>query len=381
MSLPSKLPNVGTTIFSQMSQLAAEYQAINLSQGFPDFSANAALLGALAQHARDGKNQYAPMPGILPLRQQIAALVESCYQRQVCAEQEVTITSGATEALLVAISAVAGPGDEVLLFDPAYDSYAPVVRLNGAVPVHLALNAPDYRINWQQVAQAITPRTRLIIVNSPHNPTGRVFSREDWLQLQQLVEQYQLFCISDEVYEHMVFDAKSALSANSFAALAARSFIVSSFGKTFHVTGWKLGYCVAPAALSVEFRKIHQYVTFASFTPAQYAIADMLAQQRQQVSELAGFYQQKRDRFVSLLQQSRFKLLPCEGTYFLLADYSAISDLDDVSFCQWLTKQHKVAAIPLSVFYQTAPGDRIIRFCFAKQDSTLVAAAERLCQI
>lgn len=381
MTLKSKLPKVGTTIFSQMSQLAAQHQAINLSQGFPDFSPDPLLLDALAAYSQQGFNQYAPMPGIPALQTQIASLVQRCYQRTVNAEQEVTVTSGATEALFVAINAVVQPGDEVIVFDPAYDSYEPAINLCGGKAVHIALTAPGYRINWQQVAEAITLRTRLILVNSPHNPTGMVFTPQDWISLQQLVLKHNLYCISDEVYEHMVFDGAPQLSANCFADLAARSFIVSSFGKTFHVTGWKLGYCVAPAALSAEFRKIHQYVTFSSFTPAQHAIADMLAQQAQQVSGLARFYQQKRDHFASLLQASRFTLLPCQGSYFLLADYSAISDLDDVSFCQWLTKEHKVAAIPLSVFYQTPPTARIVRFCFAKQASTLNAAAEALCRI
>ncbi|MDP5189097.1 pyridoxal phosphate-dependent aminotransferase [Rheinheimera baltica] len=381
MTLKSKLPKVGTTIFSQMSQLAAQHQAINLSQGFPDFSPDPLLLDALAAYSQQGFNQYAPMPGIPALQTQIASLVQRCYQRMVNAEQEVTVTSGATEALFVAINAVVQPGDEVIVFDPAYDSYEPAINLCGGKAVHIALTAPGYRINWQQVAEAITLRTRLILVNSPHNPTGMVFTPQDWISLQQLVLKHNLYCISDEVYEHMVFDGAPQLSANCFADLAARSFIVSSFGKTFHVTGWKLGYCVAPAALSAEFRKIHQYVTFSSFTPAQHAVADMLAQQPQQVSGLAAFYQQKRDHFVNVLHASRFTLLPCQGSYFLLADYSAISDLDDVSFCQWLTKEHKVAAIPLSVFYQTPPTARIVRFCFAKQDSTLNAAAEALCRI
>ncbi|PKM17198.1 MAG: aminotransferase [Gammaproteobacteria bacterium HGW-Gammaproteobacteria-15] len=381
MTFKSKLPTVGTTIFSQMSQLAAQHQAINLSQGFPDFAPDRLLLQYLSDYSQQGFNQYAPMPGIVPLREQIAALVQRCYGRSVCAEQQVTVTSGATEALFVAISAVVAPGDEVIVFDPAYDSYAPAIQLNGGTAVHIALNAPDYRINWQQVADAITARTKLIIVNSPHNPTGMVFNLGDWQQLQQLVLQHNLYCISDEVYEHMVFDAAVQLSANNFAELAQRSFIISSFGKTFHVTGWKLGYCVAPGALTAEFRKIHQYVTFSSFTPAQYAITGMLQHQSQQVSCLAAFYQHKRDQFVSLLQSSRLQLLPCQGTYFQLADYSAISELDDVAFCRWLTIEHKVAAIPLSVFYNQPPQRRIIRFCFAKQSSTLEAAAEVLCRI
>lgn len=381
MTFKSKLPAVGTTIFSQMSQLAAQQQAINLSQGFPDFAPDSLLLQYLSDYSQQGLNQYAPMPGIALLCEQIAALVQRCYGRIVCAGQQVTVTSGATEALFVAISAVVMPGDEVIVFDPAYDSYAPAIQLNGGAAVHIALNAPDYRINWQQVAEAITPRTKLIIVNSPHNPTGMVFNKADWLALQQLVLAHNLYCVSDEVYEHMVFDGIPQLSANNFADLAQRSFIISSFGKTFHVTGWKLGYCVAPEALTAEFRKIHQYVTFSSFTPAQHAIAGMLQHQSQQVSGLAAFYQHKRDQFASLLQGSRLQLLPCQGTYFQLADYSAVSELDDVAFCRWLTIEHKVAAIPLSVFYNQPSQRRIVRFCFAKQSSTLEAAAEVLCRI
>ncbi len=381
MQLNSKLPNTGTTIFTRMSLLAQQHQAINLSQGFPDFPVNNFLLQQLQQASMQGFNQYAPMAGIPVLREAIAGLVQQCYLRQVNAEQEITVTSGATEALFVAIQAVVQPGDEVIVFDPAYDSYAPAVELAGGKTVHLALQAPDFRVDWQQVAAAVTAKTRLIIVNSPHNPTGSVFSKEDWLQLQQLVQQYGLWCISDEVYEHMVFEQPARFSANSFDALAARSFVISSFGKTFHVTGWKLGYCVAPAALTAEFRKIHQYVTFSSFTPAQHAVAAMLKEQPQQVSGLADFYQQKRDLFAAALQHSKLSLLPCQGTYFQLADYSAISSLPDTAFCDWLTINHKVAAIPLSVFYQAPPEQRIVRFCFAKTSDTLNAAAEVLCRL
>lgn len=382
MSIVSKLPAVGTTIFSQMSQLAAAHQAINLSQGFPDFPADATLVARLAAHSHAGLNQYAPMPGVPLLREQIAALTARCYQRQVSADSEITVTSGATEALFVAIQMLVQTGDEVILFDPAYDSYSPAIQLAGGVPVHLCLQAPSYQVDWQQVAAAITPRTRLIIVNSPHNPTGMVFSRADWLALEQLVCQHGLYCISDEVYEHMVFDAQPQLSAHCFTALAERTVVVSSFGKTFHVTGWKLGYAIAPAALSAEFRKIHQYVTFASFTPAQHAIADMLQQYPEQVAGLGSFYQQKRDFFASALAGSRFTLLPCRGTYFQLVDYRAIAPaMNDTEFCQWLTIEHKVAAIPLSVFYQQGSAARIIRLCFAKQDHTLAQAAELLCQL
>jgi methionine aminotransferase len=381
MDIQTKLPWVGTTIFSQMSQLAQQAGAINLSQGFPDFSADSRLLAAVNKHVLAGHNQYAPMIGVATLRQQIAELTQHCYQRTVDPELEVTITSGATEALFVAIQAVVRPGDEVIVFDPAYDSYRPAVELAGGKTVHIQLTAPDFRPDWSAVAKRVTANTRLIIVNSPHNPTGMVFAAEDFAALQALVLAHDLFCISDEVYEHMVFAGAQKLSANCFTALAERTFVVSSFGKTFHVTGWKLGYCVAPAALSTEFRKIHQYVTFSSFTPAQLAIADMLAQHSDSVHELAGFYQEKRDLFQRLMAKSRFTLLPCQGTYFQLAEYSAISDLTDVEFCRWLTVEHGVAAIPLSVFSRQQQSAKIVRFCFAKQDQTLEQAAERLCKL
>jgi methionine aminotransferase len=381
MELRSKLPWVGTTIFTQMSQLAAEHQAINLSQGFPDFSASTLLLDELQRQVNAGHNQYAPMTGVAILRQQIAALTERCYGRQVNADTEVTVTSGATEALFVAIQAVVRTGDEVIVFDPAYDSYQPAVELAGGKTIHIQLTAPGYQIDWQAVNRRVTEQTKLIIVNSPHNPTGMVFSAADWQALADLVQQHGLFCISDEVYEHMVFDEAKKLSAHQQAALLDRTFIISSFGKTFHVTGWKLGYCIAPVNLSLEFRKIHQYVTFSSFTPAQFAIAAVLEQAPQLVTDLASFYQQKRDLFASLLQPSWLKLLPCHGTYFQLVDYSAVSTLKDVEFCQWLTVQHGVAAIPLSVFSRQEQDSKIVRFCFAKQPTTLALAAERLAEL
>lgn len=377
----SKLPQVGTTIFSVMSALASEHNALNLSQGFPDFPAPQSLLDDLNRHAQAGRNQYPPMSGAAELRQALAELIKWSYQRQVCPEREITVTSGATEGLFVAIHTLVNPGDEVIVFDPAYDSYEPAVALAGGHCRHIPLAAPDFRPDWQQVVDSINPRTRCIIVNSPHNPSATVFSQADWLQLQQIVIDNNLFLISDEVYEHIVFDNHPRLSANGFEALAQRSFIVSSFGKTFHCTGWKTGYCVAPTALTTEFRKIHQYVTFASFAPAQYALADMLNHQPQHIEQLGAFYQQRRDRFATALASSRLKLLPSAGTYFMLADYSAISELGDIEFCQWLTQHAGVAAIPLSVFYQTPPQSRIIRFCFAKQDATLDQAAEKLCRL
>ncbi len=378
MELKSKLPAVGTTIFTRMSQLAQQHGALNLSQGFPDFPAEPRLLAALNREVLAGRNQYAPMPGVPELRQQISALIQRTYAVSVCADSEVTITSGATEALFVAIQAVVRSGDEVIVFDPAYDSYQPAVELAGGKTVHIQLCAPDYRVDWAAVERRISDRTRLIIVNSPHNPTGMVFTDLDWQALADLVQRHGLFCISDEVYEHMVFDGMAAQSARQYPALAERSFIVSSFGKTFHVTGWKLGYCTAPKLLSAEFRKIHQYVTFSSFTPAQYAIAELLDTAPQLVSGLAAFYQQKRDLFRQLLSDSALKLLPCQGTYFQLVDFSAVSTLDDVRFCDWLTTEVGVAAIPLSVFSRQEQDSRIIRFCFAKQQHTLEQAAARL---
>ena len=378
MELKSKLPAVGTTIFTRMSQLAQQHGALNLSQGFPDFPAEPRLLAALNREVLAGRNQYAPMPGVPELRQQISALVQRTYAVPVCADSEVTITSGATEALFVAIQAVVRSGDEVIVFDPAYDSYQPAVELAGGKTLHIQLCAPDYRVDWAAVERRISDRTRLIIVNSPHNPTGMVFTDLDWQALADLVQRHGLFCISDEVYEHMVFDGIATQSARQYPALAERSFIVSSFGKTFHVTGWKLGYCTAPKLLSAEFRKIHQYVTFSSFTPAQYAIAELLDTAPQLVTGLAAFYQHKRDLFRQLLTGSALKLLPCQGTYFQLVDFSAVSTLDDVRFCDWLTTEVGVAAIPLSVFSRQEQDSRIIRFCFAKQQHTLEQAAARL---
>lgn len=378
MELKSKLPAVGTTIFTRMSQLAQQHCALNLSQGFPDFPAEPRLLDALNRQVLAGRNQYAPMPGVPELRQQISRLIERVYGVQVCADSEVTITSGATEALFVAIQALVRTGDEVIVFDPAYDSYQPAVELAGGKTVHIQLCAPDYRVDWAAVERRISDRTRLIIVNSPHNPTGMVFTDLDWQALADLVQRHGLFCISDEVYEHMVFDDRKPQSARQYPALAERSFIVSSFGKTFHVTGWKLGYCTAPKLLSAEFRKIHQYVTFSSFTPAQYAIAELLDTAPQLVTGLAAFYQQKRDLFQQLLSGSALRLLPCQGTYFQLVDFSVVSTLDDVRFCDWLTTEVGVAAIPLSVFSRQEQDSRIIRFCFAKQQHTLEQAAARL---
>jgi methionine aminotransferase len=360
--------------------MASETGAINLSQGFPDFSPNQYLLDRLSYHANNGKNQYAPMNGIPELRQAIAALTQECYGRAIDPDTEVTMTAGATEALFVAIQTVVNAGDEVILLDPAYDSYAPAVTLAGGHCKHIALLPPTYQPDWQQIEAAVSPKTRLIIVNSPHNPTATVFHDSDWQALAILTEKHNLFVISDEVYEHIVFE-QARNSAHRYSALLDRSFVISSFGKTFHATGWKLGYCIAPPALSAEFRKIHQFVTFTSFTPAQYAVADMLNEHSKEVHGLSDFYRSKRDCFIEAMQASRFTMLPSAGSYFALADYSAISDKNDVDFCEELTRKHSVAAIPLSVFYKTAPDSRIIRFCFAKREQTLLDAAAKLCAL
>lgn len=373
----SKLPHIGTTIFTVMSQMANEYKAINLSQGFPDFDGPSALLNAVGAYITKGMNQYAPMSGLPVLREQIAAKVERLYGNPVSAD-EVTVTSGATEALFAAIAAVVRSGDEVIMFDPAYDSYEPAVELNGGVAIRLQLQAPQFKMDWVQVKAVITPKTRLIILNSPHNPTGTVLSAEDMQQLLELVRGTDILLLGDEVYEHIAFNGQAHQSLNRYPELYERSFVVSSFGKTYHVTGWKIGYCVAPPALTAEFRKMHQYLTFATCTPMQLALADILRDEPEHADNLPDFYQQKRDLFCSLIAKSRFTLTPSAGTYFQIVDYSAISDLPDTQFCEWLTKEVGVAAIPVSVFCKTPPDMRLIRFCFAKGDDTLQRAAERL---
>ena len=373
----TKLPKVGTTIFTQMSQMAAEYQAINLSQGFPDFDGPRALLDSVGHYIQQGANQYAPMTGVPALREQIAGKVATLYGRKVCADQEVTVTSGATEALFAAISSVVRKGDEVIIFDPAYDSYEPAIELNGGVAVRLQLMPPNFQVDWMQVKAAISSKTRMIIINTPHNPTGAILSTADLDQLAGIVEGTDILLLADEVYEHIVFEGEHQ-SLLSHDVLYPRSFVVSSFGKTYHTTGWKIGYCVAPAALSVEFRKVHQYLTFSTATPMQLALADIMRDEPQHYLQLPAFYKAKRDLFCSLIKDSRFQFTPAKGTYFQLVDYSAISDLPDTEFCLWLIKEAGVAAIPVSVFCETPPNMRLVRFCFAKGDETLRNAAERL---
>ncbi len=383
MRIDTKLPKVGTTVFTVMSQLAAQYAAVNLGQGFPDFETPERLRTALAAAMQAGHNQYAPMTGVPVLREQIARKVRMLYGRVVDAETEVTVTSGATEAIFAAIAAVVQSGDEVLVLDPCYDSYEPAILLSGGTAVHVALTDGTFAVDWAKVKAAITPKTRMLIVNTPHNPSGAVFSAADLDALNELTRGTNLFVLSDEVYEHIVFDGLAHQSLSRHAELAARSFIVSSFGKTYHCTGWKIGYCVAPAALTVEFRKVHQYLTFSSFGPAQVAFAEMLEQEPQHHAELPAFYEVKRDEFQGLLRGSRLHLLPVAGAYFQLADYSAIApDKSDVEFCDWLVRQKGVAAIPLSTFYTDPPPEqRLIRFCFAKSTMTLELAAARLCDL
>ncbi len=384
----SKLPEVGTTIFTVMSRLAAEHGAIDLSQGFPDFEPAEALLDLVGHYLKSGKNQYAPMIGVPELRRAIAAKLEIASDVQVDAETEITVTSGATEALFCAIHALVRPRDEVIMFDPAYDSYAPAVSLAGGKTIRLALTLPHYRIDWAALEAALNPRTRLVIINSPHNPTATILTRDDLDRLAQLLQPHDAYLLSDEVYEHIIFDGERHASVLAHPQLAARSFAVFSFGKTYHATGWKIGYCVAPPGLTAEFRKIHQFNTFTTVAPMQWALADFVRQQPGEYAGLSSFYQQKRDLFGALLADSRFRLLPSRGTYFQLADYRALrsdaSDLDDMAFARHLTVEKGVAVIPLSPFYQAgqAPTNaRIVRFCFAKQDQTLRQAAGVLCGV
>jgi methionine aminotransferase len=381
MQIRTKLPKVGTTIFSVMSQLAAQHKAINLGQGFPDFDGPQALRDALAAAMNSGKNQYAPMTGIPKLREQIALKTERLYGCKVNADTEITVTSGATEALFAAIAAAVHAGEEVIVLDPCYDSYEPAIELAGARAVHVPLCLPDFSVDWARVKAAITSKTRMILINSPHNPTGAVLSAADLDKLAELTRGTEILVLSDEVYEHIIFDEQAHQSVLRHAELAARSFVVSSFGKTYHCTGWKVGYCIAPPQLSAEFRKVHQYLTFCTFNPAQSAFADILEQVPQHYLDLPKFYQAKRDRFRELLAGSKLKLLPVGGAYFQLADYSAISDRDDLNFCEWLVREAGVAAIPVSAFYENPPDAKLIRFCFAKSDETLVGAAERLCKL
>ena len=376
-ALISRLPNVGTTIFTVMSALAAETGAVNLGQGFPDFDCDPALVDAVTTAMKAGHNQYPPMPGVPALRQAMAEKMLALYGLAVDPATEITVTAGATQAILTAILAVVHPGDEVIVLEPCYDSYVPNIELAGGFVVRVPLTPGSFRPNFAAIAAAITPRTRAMIVNSPHNPSGQVWSEADMLALQALLAPTDIVLISDEVYEHMVFDGERHQSAARFPGLAARAFIVSSFGKTFHVTGWKVGTVVAPAPLMAEFRKVHQFNVFTVNTPMQCGLAQYLANPAPYLN-LPAFYQAKRDLFRSGLEDTRLRLLPCTGTYFQCVDYSAISGLSESDFCQWLTREVGVAAIPLSAFYGDGFDQQVVRLCFAKQDDTLREALSRL---
>ncbi|MDQ3489427.1 MAG: methionine aminotransferase [Acidobacteriota bacterium] len=375
--LQSKLPNVGTTIFTVMSKLASDVGAINLSQGFPDFDCDPALIDAVTRHMREGRNQYAPMQGVPALRQAIAAKYELFHGRRYDADTEVTVTSGGTEAIFDAVAAVCGPGDEAIVLEPCYDCYVPAIELSGATPVVVSLTLPDYRLDWNAVRAAVTSRTRLIIINSPHNPTGAILSPNDIHELKAVVRGTDIVIISDEVYEHIIFDDAQHQSMARDEQLAERSFIIGSFGKTYHITGWKAGYAVAPAPLSAEFRKIHQFVTFSTNTPVQYALAEMMGTP-ETLRQLGPFFQAKRDLFLKLMEGSRFRPLPCGGSYFQLMDYSAITDEADGDFAVRLAREFGVASIPTSSFLYRSVAPKVLRFCFAKRTETLEAAAERL---
>lgn len=379
MTPHTKLPKVGTTIFTVMSQLAVEHGAVNLGQGFPDFDVPARLVDALHRAMREGRNQYASMTGVPALRQAIAAKTERCYGHRPDADAEVTVVSGASEAIFDAVHAVVRAGDEVIVLDPCYDCYEPAIDLAGAKAVHVALDPATFAPDWPAIRAEVTRRTRMIITNSPHNPSGAMWTAGDMAQLIELVRTHDLWLISDEVYEHIVFDGRRHESALRYPELRERAFVVSSFGKTYHCTGWKIGYCIAPAALSAEFRKVHQYNTFCTFTPAQFAFAEMIEAEPEHYEQLGAFYEAKRDRFREQLLTTKLVPLPVPGGYFQLVDYSAVSDLDDAAFCRWLTVEKGVAAIPLSPFYETPPaGQRLARLCFAKNEATLDAAIERL---
>ena len=376
-ALQSRLPTVGTTIFTVMSLLAAEKNAVNLGQGFPDFDCDPHLVNLVTQAMQQGRNQYPPMAGVVELRTAVAAKLSALYGRDYRAADEITITAGATQAILTIILAVVHPGDDVVVLEPCFDSYVPNIELAGGVPVRVPLTPGTFRPDFDRLAAAITPRTRAIVINSPHNPSGTVWTAADMLRLQEILAPTDVLLISDEVYEHMVFDGQPHQSAARFAGLAARAFIVSSFGKTYHVTGWKVGYVAAPAALTAEFRKVHQFNVFTVNTPAQHGLAQYMANPAPYLN-LSAFYQRKRDLFRTGLQGTRFKLLPSEGTYFQCVDISVVSDLSEADFCQWLTREVGVAAIPLSAFYGDGFDQRVVRFCFAKQDETLHTALQRL---
>ncbi|KEC85726.1 MULTISPECIES: methionine aminotransferase [Acinetobacter] len=383
IEIHSKLPAQGVTIFSIMTAMAHRLNALNLSQGFPDFDAPPALLQALSQATLDGFNQYAAGDGLLALREQLAQLFLNRDQLQLDPVTEITITPGATIGIFSVIQAIIHQDDEVIIFDPSYDSYAPSVQLVGGKAIHIPLNAPEFSVDWNQVKSAITDKTRMVIVNTPHNPTGAIWSKQDWLNLIELIQDKNIIVLSDEVYEHLIFDGEKHYSALSFPELRERSFVVGSFGKTFHVTGWKTGYCIATPELMKVFRQIYQFANFCGVTPVQMALANFMQQHPEHIDGLSSFYQQKRDLFISGIADSKFSLIPSQGTFFQNVDYSQIRpDLNDVEMCKFLAEKHKIVAIPVSVFYKQAPENlRLVRFCFAKKEQTLIQACEILNQI
>lgn len=378
--ITSKLPNVGTTIFTVMSALAAEHKAINLSQGFPDFNMPEELVNLTCEALQNGYNQYSPMAGWMPLRESIAAKVHDLYGIEINPDSEITITPGGTYGIYTAFTTVLQPGDEVIVFEPAYDSYIPNIEINGGVAVRIPLEFPTYRINWELVRAKITPRTRMIALNTPHNPTGSILRASDIEQLRQLVEEFDLLIMSDEVYEHLIYDDEPHQSILRYEDLRQRAFVNFSFGKVYHCTGWKMGYCIAPPAFTAEFRKVHQFNCFSCYTPAQVALAEYL-KNKEAYRSISSFYQKKRDYFAELMKQTRFKPLPSYGSYFQLYYFDHLSDLSDKDFSIWLTKEHGVACIPVSAFYQESIDNGVVRFCFAKKEETLEKAVERLVKL
>jgi methionine aminotransferase len=379
-TMKSKLPDVGTTIFAVMTKMAVDHDAINLSQGFPDFPISNRLIDLVSEGMRAGVNQYSPMPGLPRLRVDISEKIENLYGINVDPDSEITVTSGGTQALYAAFAALLDEGDEIIVFDPAYDSYNPAIRLNKAKPVHLTLKPPLFNIDWDEVESSINGKTKAIVINTPHNPSGAVLSEEDMARLSKIVVENNLYLISDEVYEHIIFDELEHNSALKYPELRALTIAIYSFGKTFHATGWKTGYAVAPPELTEEFRKMHQFLVFSANAPIQYGIARYL-EEGDQYSYLRGFYQEKRDKFQSLMSETKFTAVPCHGTYFQLYSYENISDKHDIEVAEWITKEYGVASIPPSVFYESGSDEKYLRFCFAKTDETLEQAVERLCKI
>ncbi|MFI5171389.1 MAG: methionine aminotransferase [Chitinophagales bacterium] len=378
--IKSKLPNTGTTIFTKMTALANEHGAINLAQGFPNFPSSQKLIDLVYHYMTGGMNQYAPMPGLLSLREAISEKYQDIYNVFYDPQNEITITAGATQAIYTSIAALIREGDEVIIFEPAYDCYAPAIQLHGGTAVAIQLTAPDFIIDWELVKKNISHRTRMIMINTPHNPTGTILGKNDLLELNKIIEGNDIVVLSDEVYEHIIFDSLKHESILCYPELVKKSIVVYSFGKTYHNTGWKTGYVLAPSAIMKEFRSVHQFLVFSANTPIQYALADFIRDKNEYLF-VNEFYQTKRNYFLELIKHSRFKWRPASGTYFQLLDYSDISDMNDVNFADDLTVNHKIASIPLSPFYKNPPGDKVLRFCFAKTNETLEQAAEILCRI